>query len=104
MNRPDRSSTRTRGRFVHGAKTALATAVLTLLASPEAQACSSCFNITARGRGAYYGTTVLLLLLPFALLGGLIIWLRRAAKRAAESPEGAPGRPRADTAEQSAPS
>jgi len=108
MREPITIHARALHRFISSARligaTTLATAALTLLASPAARACSSCFSLTDRGREAYYASTVFLGLLPFLILGGVIFWLRWAAKHAAESPEGAPARPRADTAEQSAPS
>jgi hypothetical protein len=63
------------------ARLALATAILALARAPEAAACSTCFTATEATRQAYYGTTVLLALLPFALAGALGLWLRRAARR-----------------------
>lgn len=40
-------------------------------------ACSSCFFGDALVRYAYYASTVLMLLLPFLMVGGSIRWLRR---------------------------
>jgi hypothetical protein len=53
-----------------------------LSSAPDAAACSSCFTATEATRQAYYGTTLLLIVLPFALVGALGLWLRRAARRA----------------------
>ena len=55
--------------------------VLVLSSAPDAAACSSCFTATEATRQAYYGTTLLLIALPFALAGALGVWLRRAARR-----------------------
>jgi len=55
--------------------------VLLLSSAPDAAACSSCFTATEATRQAYYGTTLLLIALPFALAGALGVWLRRAARR-----------------------
>jgi nitrate reductase gamma subunit len=61
----------------------LAFGVLALLVghAPDAAACSTCFTATEATRQAYYGTTLLLIALPFALAGALGLWLRRAARR-----------------------
>lgn len=56
--------------------------------APDAAACSSCFTATEATRQAYYGTTLLLAALPFALAGALGVWLRRAARRRAFTPSG----------------
>lgn len=56
----------------------LAVALLTL-AARSAEACSVCVSATDETRQAYYVTTVLMMLLPFLLLGGLGYWLRRVA-------------------------
>jgi hypothetical protein len=58
-------------------------ALAALLASaPEAAACSSCFTATEATRQAYYGTTLLLIGVPFTLAAALGLWLRRASRRA----------------------
>ncbi len=49
----------------------------------SARACAVCFDLADRAREAYYETTVLLLIVPFAFLGGIGFWLRRAAQRQA---------------------
>ena len=53
--------------------------------APAAWACSVCLSLTDRAREAYYGTTALLMLIPFLLLGGIFFWLRRAMKRQKEA-------------------
>ena len=58
--------------------------VALLASAPDAGACSSCFTATEATRQAYYGTTLLLIVLPFALAGALGLWLRRAARRSQE--------------------
>lgn len=66
-----------------------------LLLTPRAAfACAVCFDLAGRARDAYYGTTILLILLPFAILGGLLFWLRRAARKQAAS-DRAPAAPTA---------
>ncbi|MDP3936842.1 MAG: hypothetical protein Q8R92_01755 [Deltaproteobacteria bacterium] len=61
-----------------------------LLAPRAALACAVCFDLTSRARDAYYGTTILLILLPFGILGGLIYWLVRATRRQSSADGGAP--------------
>jgi hypothetical protein len=48
-----------------------------LLIPGLAQACSVCFSATDGNRIAYIGTTVLMSLLPLALIGGGILWIRK---------------------------
>jgi hypothetical protein len=63
----------------------LAAAAVVAAASLPARvgsACSSCLSAAEGTREAYYGTTLLLIVVPFATLGLLIFWLRRAAQRA----------------------
>ena len=51
-----------------------------LLAAPRvAHACSVCFSATDQARIAFIATTVFLSLLPMALVGGLVLWVRRRA-------------------------
>ncbi len=56
--------------------------LITLLAIPpgSAAACSVCFSSTSDTRWAYYGTTALMMLVPFLFLAGIALWLRRAAR------------------------
>jgi len=63
----------------------LAAAIATWTQSAEA--CGVCFSATEETREAYYVTTVLLMLLPFVLLGALLFWLRKAAGRRDEARE-----------------
>lgn len=51
-----------------------------LLSPTPAAACSSCLSGGAASRWAYYGTTILLMLLPFAIAALALRWLRRAAR------------------------
>ena len=54
---------------------------LASLAWPSlAVACSVCLSATSGERYAYYLTTALLGALPFAMVGGLALWLRKAAR------------------------
>ena len=62
--------------------------VVVLAPAPDAAACSTCFTATEATRQAYYGTTLLLIVLPFALAGALGLWLRRAARRGRLTPSG----------------
>jgi hypothetical protein len=64
-----------------GALAGAASLAAAVLCARPAWACSVCFSIADKARDAYYGTTVLLMLLPFLLIGGILYWLRRAARR-----------------------
>jgi uncharacterized membrane protein len=55
-------------------------AALLLLRADAALACAVCLSATDQTREAYYGTTVLLMLLPMLIIGVLGFWLRRAAR------------------------
>jgi hypothetical protein len=58
---------------------ALAAAVM--LAWPAAaHACAVCFSGPTRVRIAFFGTTVLLTLLPLAMILGALLWLRRSGR------------------------
>ena len=62
-------------------------AVALFMAPSSARACAVCFDLADRAREAYYETTVLLLLVPFAFMAGIGIWLRKAALRQAVDEE-----------------
>lgn len=62
---------------------ASAPALGVLLAPSPASACASCLSGGAAARWAYYGTTILLMLLPFAIAALAVWWLRRAAREQA---------------------
>ena len=52
--------------------------MIALVAIPEpGLACSVCVSASEQTREAYYLTTVLMMTLPFALLAGIVFWLRR---------------------------
>jgi hypothetical protein len=75
----------------------LAALVAAFVTWPDAAwACAVCLSATEATRDAYYGTTVLLILLPFVLAGFLIFWLRRVARaqRRALDSERLPAAPR----------
>jgi hypothetical protein len=74
---------RRRAAFTAGAAIAAAG-----LASP-ALACSVCFVGREQTLAAFYGTAVLLSLLPLALFGSLGFWLHRRIKAAARQGAGA---------------
>lgn len=85
-------------------KNAASTVVAALVvASPRlAFACSVCSaGRDDETRAAFIGTTALLSLLPLALIGGAVLWLRRRVRRIAEENENprveAPVLPRATT-------
>jgi hypothetical protein len=86
------AANRTAARRLAGAT--LAAWGLLLASASDVAACSSCFSATEATRQAYDGTTLLLLVLPFALAGALGLWLRRAARRARGSSQ-LPGEARA---------
>jgi cytochrome c oxidase assembly protein subunit 15 len=77
--------------------------VLIAMAPGRTLACSVCISATEETRMAYYGTTVLLILLPLALLatlGGWLWWLARRQREAGASdtlPHVAPTSAAADT-------
>ena len=48
-----------------------------LLISSNSWACSVCFDAQPDARVAYYGTTMILTLLPLMLLSGFIWWVYR---------------------------
>jgi hypothetical protein len=77
-----------RGTLCRFVSVLLAAAIATWTQS--ADACGVCLSATEETREAYYVTTVLLMLLPFVLLGALLFWLRKAAGRQDEARE-APG-------------
>lgn len=58
--------------------------VATMLLSVVAGACPVCFQAqNEENRIAFIVTTVFLSLLPFGLVGGLILWVRRRARQVA---------------------
>jgi hypothetical protein len=62
--------------------TVRAALVSLVIAWPEvAAACGVCMSAQDGTREAYYGTTVLLILVPAIALGAIGWWLSRAAKR-----------------------
>ena len=53
-----------------------------------AEACSVCFSATEQSRTAFIVTTVFLSVLPLAMVGGGVVWLRLRIRRiAAEAAE-----------------
>lgn len=77
-----------RATLLHFAVVLLTAAIATWARSAEA--CSVCLSATDETREAYYLTTVVMMSLPFVLLGALVYWLRKAAARGAEV-RGTPG-------------
>ncbi len=53
--------------------------VLMFVAEP-AFACAVCFDANDESRGAFLGTTILLSLMPLAMIGGLVYWVWRRSK------------------------
>jgi hypothetical protein len=51
----------------------------------SARACGVCVSATEETRQAYYLTTVLMMTVPFALLAGIVIWLRRVLRAPPQS-------------------
>jgi hypothetical protein len=85
-------------RAVRGLGRAGLAAALVLAAPRAGMACAVCLGSQSDlARKAFFGTTMLLTLLPFVLIGGLIWWVRRRAReldlqarrdaRAAEAPD-----------------
>ncbi len=53
-------------------------AILILMLLPTAaSACAVCFSGSDRTRAAFFGTTMLLSLVPLGLVAGGVLWLRR---------------------------
>jgi membrane protein DedA with SNARE-associated domain len=75
MSEHDRSSAR------RGARLAAGIALGVLGWAPSALACPGCLSGDEDTRIAYYGTTLLLIAVPVLVLGVIIGWLRRAARR-----------------------
>lgn len=60
-------------------------AALVLVAPRAGLACSVCLGSQSDlARKAFFGTTMLLTLLPFVLIGGLIWWVRKRARELEE--------------------
>lgn len=53
---------------------------LSLAAPATAQACAVCGAAVERSKAAFLGTTILLSLLPLALIGGALWWISRHAR------------------------
>jgi hypothetical protein len=56
---------------------ALLLAALAVLLPGTASACAVCFDPNAESQGAFVATTILLSVLPLAILFGVGLWLRR---------------------------
>jgi peptidoglycan/LPS O-acetylase OafA/YrhL len=52
--------------------------------SGAAAACPVCFSATDQNRMAFFGTTVLLSLLPLGMVAGGVLYLRRRARQLGE--------------------
>ena len=63
-------------------RVALAALIGTWLLPAVALACPVCFSATEANRGAYLGTTVFLSLLPLAVIGSVLVFLRVRSKQA----------------------
>ena len=79
---------------------ALAPVLLALAAPATVHACAVCGAAVERSKAAFLGTTILLSLLPLALIGGGLWWIaRNARERLAgefaerELPPGIPAKP-----------
>lgn len=55
-----------------------------------AAACPVCFAAEQRQLWAYFGTAVLLSLLPFLLFAGIVLWIRLEGRRAGQSANSQP--------------
>ncbi len=72
-------------RLLRTALFALCGWAVTLFAR-NALACSVCISATEETREAYYGTTILLMLLPFLILATFGGWLYRLSRDSVPSP------------------
>lgn len=57
-----------------------ALALFVTLAPAAAWACPFCFSGSPRVRMAFFGTTILLSLLPLGMIGAGVEWIRRAGR------------------------
>ncbi len=58
----------------------------------KATACPSCGARAKEGGAGYMAATAVLVVLPFASLGGFVLWLRRQDRESLDPPDGdAPG-------------
>jgi hypothetical protein len=64
----------------------LLAAGLAWLTPVAAAACSVCFSGSEESRAAFIGTTVFLSVLPLAMIGGLVWWIRRRLRAIESSP------------------
>lgn len=51
-----------------------------LIAPSSLLACSVCFTAKEETLNAYYGTAIMLSILPVAMVGGLVFWVRHRYK------------------------
>jgi len=57
-------------------------ALLNVVLLPEfAAACSGCFTVRGEERFAFYGTTLLMILVPWSLMAGIAYWIYRAYRK-----------------------
>lgn len=73
---------------------ALALLALLLLAPEASQACAVCFSGRDETRVAFLVTTILMTLLPLAMIGALVLWLRQRVRAAAQAAAEASVEPR----------
>ena len=57
---------------------------LTVLVPGLADACSVCFDPEEANRQAFLDMTILMSLLPLALIGGGVLWIRKRVKDSGE--------------------
>ena len=57
-----------------------ALALVTCLVPAAAWACPFCFSGSPKVRMAFFGTTILLSLLPIGMIGAGVEWIRRAGR------------------------
>jgi len=68
------------------ARFASVTAAITAIVLPAAaHACAVCFSGSPRTRLAFFDTTIFLSLVPLGIIGGGVLWVRRHAKRSADT-------------------
>lgn len=64
----------------------LVAAVLALAVPATLHACAVCFDAKEANRAAFLATTVFMSLLPLAMAGGLVVWLRRRQREMRREP------------------
>jgi len=61
-----------------------------MMSAQVARACPVCFSAKEGQLMAYYGTTILMIILPFSIIGSVIYWVIRQVRTANATSEATP--------------